>query len=185
MFAHLIDPKILMLLFYQTRVRCFSVWFADEGRGGRAPAVGPCLHCPFAFPVKTPTILLVLLNISWVRFWAYKDSGASALRRPAKLNAACVTRREAVPASNKRFTLCTLFQEYTPTSESNLVMSLMRLVEMQMIDPCAAEDAKDNRHLKTWLMVCAPPSQNLAHGMCTRLPNWVQCSSVHCHLKLG
>ena len=44
-------------------------------------------------------------------------------------------------------------QEYCPTSETNLVVSLMNLVDMQMIEACEAEDAKENRHLKTWLMV--------------------------------
>ncbi|XP_064633435.1 dynein axonemal heavy chain 12-like isoform X2 [Lineus longissimus] len=43
-------------------------------------------------------------------------------------------------------------KEYVPYSLTNLVTSLMKLVEMQMRDACAAEDAKENRHLRTWAM---------------------------------
>lgn len=40
-----------------------------------------------------------------------------------------------------------------PTGVSNVVVSLMRLVEMLMTDACADPEVEDNRHLRTWLLV--------------------------------
>ena len=34
-----------------------------------------------------------------------------------------------------------------------MVRSLMYLVEMLLTAPCSAEDANENRHLRTWLIV--------------------------------
>ena len=50
---------------------------------------------------------------------------------------------------------CTVLclQEYVPTSHTNLVVSLMRFVEMLMKESCAAEDVAENRHLRNWLVV--------------------------------
>ena len=45
------------------------------------------------------------------------------------------------------------FQEYVPTSQANLVRSLFYLVEMLMKGPCDEEDAAENRHLRTWMIV--------------------------------
>ena len=46
-----------------------------------------------------------------------------------------------------------MFQEYVPTSAANLVRSHMYMVEMLMSDGCNAEDAVENRHLRTWCIV--------------------------------
>ena len=44
-------------------------------------------------------------------------------------------------------------QEYSPAGQANQVSSLMWLIDMQMDDAITKEDAADNRHLRTWLIV--------------------------------
>ena len=45
------------------------------------------------------------------------------------------------------------FQEYLSSGNANLVRSLMYMIEMLMKEACEKEDAHENRHLRTWLIV--------------------------------